>query len=115
MTSTGDAPFQDQSFNSQQVNEIISRVISGVLKSGEFVPDKVQEHLTNILHEILSQLKELNFRFKYCVSGLITQNCGAGLYQFASTHYEKNQDNYANTVYQKGNIICAVTVYGFKI
>ncbi|EAY18180.1 Tctex-1 family protein [Trichomonas vaginalis G3] len=115
MTTQGDQPFQDQSFNSQQVNEIISRVISGVLKSGEFVPDKVQEHLTNILHEVLSQLKELNFRFKYCVSGLITQNCGAGLYQFASTHYEKNQDNFANTVYQKGNIICSVTVYGFKI
>ena len=114
MTSA-DQAIAEQSFNTEQVKEIIQRVQQATIKNGEYQSEKVHEHLTNILHEILSQLKDLNFRFKYCASGIITQNCGAALYQATSAKFEKATDNFACSVYTKDNVLCAVTVYGFKI
>lgn len=108
---------EDQSFNRQQVEEIMQRSVQSVLKSGEFQAHKVQEWLSQIFEDVLRQLSTLGpqFRFKYCASGVITQNCGAGLYQAASCKYEKNQDNFGKFTYQKGNILCTLVVYGFKI
>ena len=113
--TTPESAIQEQSFNTEQVKEIIQRVQASTIKSGEYQPEKAREHLSNILHEILSQLKDLNFRFKYCASGIITQNCGAALYQAVSAKYEKSTDNFIYSVYTKENVLCAVTVYGFKI
>ena len=107
----------DQSFNKQQVEEIMQRSVQSVLKSGEFNPNKVQEWLSQIFEDILRQLSNLGpqFKFKYCAHGIITQNCGAGLHQGSACHYEKNQDNFGAIKYEKGSILCTLVVYGFKI
>jgi hypothetical protein len=97
--------------------------VKSVLKNKEFAGDKVQEWLAAIFEDVLRHLSVLGPRFKYCATGNITQNCGAGLYIANANRYEKNTDSmflfltpdFAYTKYQEGSILCTLVVYGFRI
>lgn len=67
--------------------------MKSVLKNKEFAADKVQEWLSSIFEDVLRHLSVLGPRFKYCATGVITQNCGAGLHQANSCRFEKNADS----------------------
>ena len=97
--------------------------MKSVLKNKEFQAEKVQEWLSAILEDILRHLSVLGPRFKYCTTGVITQNCGAGLHQANSCRFEKNADStvsllipdYSIAKYQEGSLLCTLVVYGFRI
>ena len=82
-----------QSFNKGQVEEIMQTSAKTILKSREFQADKVQEWLSGIFEDILRRLSQLGPRFKYCATGVITQNCGAGLHIANCNRLEKNTDS----------------------
>lgn len=105
----------DQSFNPSQVQDLISTTVKGILKNREFQSEKVNEWLSAIFEDICRKLSLLGLRFKYCCTGTITQNCGAGLMQCNSGRIEKNSDAYAFFKYQESTILCVITVYGFRI
>lgn len=72
---------------------MISTNIRNVLKNREYQADKVSEWLSTIFVGILNSLVPLGQRFKYCCTGIITQNCGAALHQATSCRFEKNTDS----------------------
>lgn len=82
-----------QQFNKQQVEEIMQTSAKQVLKNKEFQADKVQEWLSAIFEDILRRLSQLGPRFKYCATGVITQNCGAGLHMANCNRFEKTTDS----------------------
>ncbi|KAK8883299.1 Dynein light chain Tctex-type, variant 2 [Tritrichomonas musculus] len=86
-----------------------------ILKNKEFQADKVQEWLSSIFEDILRRLSQLGPRFKYCATGVITQNCGAGLHIANCNRLEKNVDNFACYKYQENSILCLLVVYGYRI
>ena len=73
--------------------EIMTASMKSVLKNKEFQGEKVQEWLSSIFEDILRHLSTLGPRFKYCATGVITQNCGAGLHMANSCRFEKNTDS----------------------
>jgi hypothetical protein len=97
--------------------------VKSVLKNKEFAGDKVQEWLATIFEDVLRHLSVLGPRFKYCATGIITQNCGAGLQMANACRYEKNTDStvlflipdFGVTKYQEGSVLCTLVVYGFRI
>ena len=97
--------------------------MKSVLKNKEFAADNVQEWLSSIFEDILRHLSVLGPRFKYCATGVITQNCGAGLHQVNSLRGEKEVDStvhflipdFSSAIYKDGSILCTLVVYGFKV
>jgi len=87
------------------------------LKKGEISVKKAKKTLELIFEDALKKLSNLGpqFKFKYCASGTITQNCGAGFHMGACCRHEKNQDNFAQATITSGSLICTLVVYGFKI
>jgi hypothetical protein len=67
--------------------------VKSVLKNKEFSSEKVNEWLSSIFEDILRHLSVLGPRFKYCCTGIITQNCGAGLLVATASRHEKNTDS----------------------
>lgn len=75
------------------MSEIALSALKSVLKNKEFASDKCEEWLSAVFEDVLRQLSVLGPRFKYCATGVITQNCGAGFHQANSCRFEKNADS----------------------
>ena len=66
------------------------------LNKHEYSADKVSEWLSSIFVGILNSLVPLGQHFKYCITGTITQNCGAGFHQFTYCRLERQLDSMFN-------------------
>jgi hypothetical protein len=64
--------------------------VKSVLRAKEFSGEKANEWLSSIFEDILRHLAGLGLRFKYCCTGILTQNCGAGLLLTTASRHEKN-------------------------
>ena len=67
--------------------------VKAILKNKEYSAEKAQEWLSTIFEDILRRLSVLRPRFKYVATGVITQNCGAGLHMANANRYERNVDS----------------------
>ena len=105
----------ENSFPKYQCEILMHRAIHNVLKDGIYKPENVQEWLSVILSQVLEDLPQISKKYKFCVNGVITQNCGAGLYLISSSRNPILNDNYGFIQYQNGTILCTLIVYGFPI
>jgi len=96
-----------------RVEDIMYQCVKSILDECEYVPDKVQQWLSIIFQNVLSEISDLFLEtsYKFCANGVITQNCGAGLYMACSSRNETNQENYAFVFYQNDHLLCTLVLY----
>jgi hypothetical protein len=102
-------------FREQQIEEILQGAAKNVLDGQEFSYGKTEDWLSAIFTESLKSIWEIGPGLKYCVHGVITQNCGASLVMSNKMIWDTKTDGCASIRYQKGSILCILVVYGFQL
>ncbi|CDI97001.1 dynein light chain [Echinococcus multilocularis] len=112
--------FMDESerrttFVVDEVTNIVKESIENNIGSSSYVHTKVPQWTSTIVEQILNQLTKLGKPFKYIVTCVIMQKCGAGLHTASSCYWDNSTDGSCTVKWENKSMYFIVTVFGLAI
>jgi hypothetical protein len=106
----------DDSFIKENCKNVVKAAIAEEMaRERVFDAQKVPVWAKAIIDSSLKQLQSLHCPFKYSVTAVITQRCGAGITTVCSTYWDTKYDGTCFVHWNNNNIDCVVTVYAFSL
>ncbi|KAL5105590.1 Dynein light chain Tctex-type 1 [Taenia crassiceps] len=98
-----------------EVTNIVKESIENNIGSSSYVHTKVPQWTSTIVEQILNQLTKLGKPFKYIVTCVIMQKCGAGLHTASSCYWDNSTDGSCTVKWENKSMYFIVTVFGLAI
>ncbi|VDN10996.1 unnamed protein product [Dibothriocephalus latus] len=83
---------EETTFIVDEVANIVKENIENTVGSSTYVHSKVNQWTSTIIEQVLNQLTKLGKPFKYIVTCVIMQKCGAGLHTASSCYWDNTTD-----------------------
>ncbi|VDD78459.1 unnamed protein product [Mesocestoides corti] len=110
-----DVAVEETTFVVDEVTNIVKESIENNIGSSTYVHDKVPQWTSTIVEQILNQLTKLGKPFKYIVTCVIMQKCGAGLHTASSCYWDNSTDGSCTVKWENKSMYFIVTVFGLAI
>jgi dynein light chain Tctex-type 1 len=75
---------------------------------------EVQSWTGQVSEEVVTELKEVNSNFKYCVTCVIMQKANAGLHISSTCFWDCNTDGSLTVKWENDTMYCIVNVFGLS-
>ncbi|VDN96130.1 unnamed protein product [Rodentolepis nana] len=98
-----------------EVTNIVKESIENNVGNSSYVHTKVPQWTSTIVEQILNQLTKLGKPFKYIVTCVIMQKCGAGLHTASSCYWDNSTDGSCTVKWENKSMYFIVTVFGLAI
>ncbi|VDL14848.1 unnamed protein product [Hymenolepis diminuta] len=107
--------FNMVTFVVDEVTNIVKESIENNVGNSSYVHTKVPQWTSTIVEQILNQLTKLGKPFKYIVTCVIMQKCGAGLHTASSCYWDNSTDGSCTVKWENKSMYFIVTVFGLAI
>ncbi|CAH1800093.1 unnamed protein product [Owenia fusiformis] len=106
---------EEAAFVVDEVSNIIKESIESAIGGNAYQHNKVNQWTSNVVEQCLNQLTKLGKPFKYIVSVVMTQKCGAGLHVASSCYWDASTDGSCTVRWENKTMYCIVSVFGLSI
>nr|VZI34631.1 unnamed protein product [Spirometra erinaceieuropaei] len=106
---------EETTFIVDEVANIVKENIENTVGSSTYVHSKVNQWTSTIIEQVLNQLTKLGKPFKYIVTCVIMQKCGAGLHTASSCYWDNTTDGSCTVRWENKSMYFIVTVFGLAI
>ncbi|CAH8635289.1 unnamed protein product [Heterobilharzia americana] len=83
---------EETTFSPEEVKNIVKESIEATVGSSSYSHNKVKQWTSTVVEQCLNQLTKLGKPFKYIVTCVIMQKCGAGLHTASSCYWDTSTD-----------------------
>ncbi|CAH8635277.1 unnamed protein product [Heterobilharzia americana] len=106
---------EETTFSPEEVKNIVKESIEATVGSSSYSHNKVKQWTSTVVEQCLNQLTKLGKPFKYIVTCVIMQKCGAGLHTASSCYWDTSTDGSCTVKWENKSMYFIVTVFGLAI